>query len=342
MSDFRYYDQEHFNSDTRVHRLRIKKARRGRFFVSLLLILAVISGVAYAVFNYGGPLWGFIANKYFSERINSVSGTELPSAEGKSWLNVMLVGVDQRNNEPSRSDTLMVAMLNLKAKTVQVISLPRDTRVNIEGVEHKTKINHAHSIGGTDLTRKTVEEVLGIPIHNYVETNFDGFKNIIDDLGGVTLDVEKRMYYPAEGINLRKGIQHLDGEKALSYVRYRSDGKGDLPRIERQHKFLKNLTEQVLQPETLLKLPKIAGELHSNIDTDMSVQDMIVLASVFKDVKPENVRFTDIPGSPKYVNGASYYVINEEKLQVFMEAVLSGKDPEATLLEAAKVSEDKE
>lgn len=327
MSDFRNYNQDYLSYDTRVSRLKIKKARKGRIFMIVVTLLAVLGAVVTGAFGYADDAWVYLANKYFGSRINTVSGSEVPQEGDRLWLNVMLTGVDQRNNEPSRSDTLMVAMLNLKDKTIQVISIPRDTRVKIEGVKYKTRINHSHSLGGVELTRKTVEQLLGIPIHNYVETNFDGFKNIIDDLGGVTVDVEKRMYYPSEGINLKKGLQHLDGEGALSYVRFRSDGGGDLPRIQRQHKFLRTLAEQVLQPKTLLKIPKIAGELHDNINTDMSVKDLIVLAGEFKNVKPENVRFADIPGMPKYVNGASYYVVDEEQLKVFVDAILEGKDP---------------
>lgn len=341
MSDFRNYNQEYLSYDTRVSRLKIKKARKGRFFMMFVSLLVVLSAIFYGAFVYAEDAWVYLANKYFGSRINAVSGSEIPQSGERLWLNVMLMGVDQRNNEPSRSDTLMVAMLNLKDKTVQVISIPRDTRVKIEGVKYKTRVNHAHSLGGVELTRKTVEQLLGIPIHNYVETNFDGFKNIIDDLDGVTVDVEKRMYYPSEGINLRKGVQHLDGKGALSYVRFRSDGGGDLPRIQRQHKFLRALTEQVLQPKTLLKLPKIAGELHSNINTDMSVKDLIVLAGEFKNVKPESVRFADIPGMPKYVNGASYYVVDEEQLKTFMEAILEGKDPKEFPLKEKDREEDK-
>ncbi len=329
MSDFRNFNQDYFPNDTRVHKLKIKRARKGRFFRMSLMLLAVLGTLLYGAFVYADDLWVLVADRYFSDRLSSVSGSEMPSEDGGKWLNVMLAGVDQRKNEPSRSDTLMVAMLNLKEKSIQVISIPRDTRVRIEGISYKTRINHSHSLGGVDLTRKTVEELLGIPIHNYVETNFEGFKNIIDDLGGVDLEVEKRMYYPAEGINLRKGFQHLDGEDALGYVRFRSDGKGDLPRIKRQHKFLSALSEQVLRPKTLLKLPKIVGELHNNINTDMSVKDMLVLSGEFKNVKSENVRFTDIPGAPKYVNGASYYVVDPDKLKIFMEEVLAGRDPEA-------------
>lgn len=327
MPDFKKFNQDTYSNETRLQKLKVKRTRKGRFILTVFCILTILAAMAYASFVYADDVWVFVADKYFNNRINA-AGSEMPAKGDNHWLNIMLIGIDQRSNEPSRSDTLMVAMLNLQNKSVQVISIPRDTRVKIEGIENRTKINHAHSTGGVESSRKTVEALLGIPIHNYVETNFVGFEKIIDDLGGVDLNVEKRMYYPAEDIDLHKGLQHLGGHDALAYVRFRSDGKGDLPRIERQHKFLKNLAEAVLSPKTLLKLPGIADELHSNLNTDMSVQDLIVLAGEFKNIKPENIRFADLPGEPNYINGASYYVVNEEKLKLFMDKTLKGENPE--------------
>lgn len=332
MPDFKKFNQDYLE-ETRVQRLKIKRNKKGKVFMRLLALFTILSALAYVGFVYADGLWVSLANKYFSNRIQAVGG-EMPKIKDQSnWLNILLVGVDQRENEPSRSDTIMVAMLNLRRKTVQVISIPRDTRVKVDGMERRTKINHAHADGGIELTRKTVENFLGIPIHNYVETNFEGFANIIDLLGGVTVDVEKRMYYPDENINLRKGVQHLDGKDALAYVRFRSDGKGDLPRIERQHKFLKDVAEEVLKPQNVIKLPKLAKELHNYVNTDMSVSDFLVLAGEFKNVNPDSVRFNKIPGEPKYIKGVSYFIADEEKLKSLMDAVISGKDTDLALQE---------
>lgn len=327
MPDFREFDQEYYSKYTRVQRLTLKRTRKSRLFLTFLGILIIAGALAYAAFVYSGELWATVAQNYFSDRLKA-AGSELPGAEELPWLNIMLIGVDQRKNEPARADTLMVAMLNLRDKTVWVISIPRDTRVEIEGLAHRTRINHAHSNGGAELTRKTVERLLGIPVHNYVEINFEGFKNIIDAIGGVNIDVEKRMYYPAEDIDLHKGFQRLNGHDALGYVRFRSDGKGDLPRIERQHRFLSALAGELLQPKTVIKLPEIAGELYGNLNTDMSLKDLIILAGEFKGAAAENIGFANIPGAPRYINGASYYIIDEEKLQLFMENILHGRSPE--------------
>lgn len=330
MSNFRSFDQEAYPNHTRVSRLKLKRTRKGRVLFSILSILVVLGILSYGLLAGADSLRGLFTG---SDPEGSGgtgpdgSGTGTAVAKESRWHNIMLLGVDQRENEPARSDTLMVAMLDRENKTVRVISIPRDTRVKIEGLAYRTRINHAHSNGGAELTAKTVEQLLGIPVHNYVETNFRGFENIIDVLGGVELDVEKRMYYPQEDIDLRKGLQRLDGHDALSYVRFRSDGKGDLPRIERQHRFLRALAEEALQPGTVLKLPELAREVHRNVSTDLSLRDLLALTAKFGGVKPEDISFVNIPGAPEYINGASYYVVDEEKLQLLMEGILNPENP---------------
>lgn len=327
MSGFDRFNQETYGDNTRIQRLKLKRTRKGRLFLTAFCLAVILAALIYSTFVYADDLWTFVAGRYFDNRINAY-GTETPPGGQKHWLNILMVGVDQRENEPSRSDTIMVAMINLKDKKAYVISIPRDTRVKIEGFAYHNKINAAHSKGGIELTRKTVEQLLGIPVHNYLETNFNGFENIIDTLGGVSIDVEKRMYYPSEEINLHKGQQNLDGHDALAYVRYRSDGKGDLPRIERQHKFLAALADKLLQPKTILKIPEIAGELHSNVNTDLSVKDFIVLAGELKNIGVQNIKFFNIPGAPRYINGVSYFMVNEEELQVLMDNILKGVEPD--------------
>lgn len=330
MPDFRRFNQDTYGEVTRIQRLKLRRTRKGRLVWTTMGLLIIIASLAYAGFVYADGVWVYLANNYFNDRINAMASGDLPNGQ-LHRLNIMLVGVDQREDEPSRSDTLMLAMLNLRDKAIDIISIPRDTRVKIEGLAHRTKINHAHTNGGPELTQKTVEQLLGVPVHNYIETNFQGFENIIDTLGGVDLDVEKKMYYPAEDIDLKKGPQHLDGHDALAYVRYRSDGKGDIPRIERQHKFLEALAGQVLQPATLLKLPQITGELRNNINTDMSVQDLLVLVGEFKNINAQKIRFFNIPGKPDYIGGASYFVVDEDRLRIFMDDLLNDRDPQQDL-----------
>lgn len=229
-------------------------------------------------------------------------------------LNILLLGADQRENEPARSDTIIVASLDLKEKKVHLLSIPRDTRVDIPGKNIKTKINHAHAVGGAELATQTVEKFLGIPIHYYIETNFQGFESIIDILGGITLNVEERMYLPLEDINLKAGLQKLKGHDALSYVRWRGDGTGDIGRIQRQQKFFKALADQSMQFSTIWKLPELLGELNKHVKTDLNVPKMITLANKFRDFKNLKLETDMVPGTPEDINGGSYWIADPKAL----------------------------
>ena len=156
---------------------------------------------------------------------------------------IMLMGVDRRADDVGRSDTLMVVAIDEDDNRAALLSVPRDTRVAITGHGYD-KINHAYAFGGRELTQKIIEQFLGVPIHHYVLIDTRAFERIIDAVGGVDINVEKRMFYedPWDDngglvIDLYPGEQHLDGYGAEQYVRYR-DGEGDLGRIRRQQKFM--------------------------------------------------------------------------------------------------------
>ncbi|MFH1361468.1 MAG: LCP family protein, partial [bacterium] len=171
--------------------------------------------------------------------------------------NVLIVGID--NAFGHRSDTIMVLHTDPENKEVALFSIPRDTLALLpdRGLD---KINHAYAYGGIDLTRKAVENLLKIDIPYYVSVNLSGITNIIDELGGITIDVEKRMYYVDHAgglyIDLQPGMQKLSGEKAMGYLRYRRDG-GDFKRIARQQKFLRCLGNEILKKEHILSTPKL-------------------------------------------------------------------------------------
>lgn len=241
-------------------------------------------------------------------------------------LNVLLLGIDQREDEPARADTIILASLDVKNRDVTLLSIPRDTRVRIPGKGITRKINYSHAAGGIPLTVETVEKFLGLPVHYYVETNFQGFSSMLDVLGGITINVEGRMYKPEEGINLKAGMQKLNGHDALAYVRWRDDGRGDIGRIERQQKFFKALSSQALSFSTVWKIPDLLQELNKHVKTDMKVQKMLQIANRFKDL--DNIEITTymVPGVPDDVNyGASYWIADEQALQDVLEKIYDQK-----------------
>ena len=228
-------------------------------------------------------------------------------------INIMVLGVDERGDDVGRSDTLFVVTVDTNTKEVAMLSIPRDTRVKIPG-KGWDKINHAYAFGGHKLTQQAVEGLLGIKIDHHIMINIAGFKKIIDAIGGVTIDVEKRMYYndPYDDngglvINLRAGVQRMDGDTAIQYVRYR-DEEGDIGRVERQQKFLKAVLKEVASPGVITKIPAIIKEINSVIKSDMSTSEMLNLAKIINDASKNGLKTDMVPGKPGYIDDVSYWL----------------------------------
>lgn len=226
---------------------------------------------------------------------------------------VMIMGVDRRSDDAGRSDTLMVAAVDVDSSKAALLSIPRDTRVAIEG-NGFDKINHAYAFGGHKLTQQTVENLLGVKIDHYILIDTKSFARIIDAIGGVDLNVEKRMYYedPWDDngglvIDLYPGEQHLDGERAIQYVRYR-DGEGDIGRVGRQQKFVKAVLAQVISPDMLPRLPKLTEEVRKAVETDMSVTELLDFARLMENVHKNGLSAQMVPGQPAFLQDISYWI----------------------------------
>ncbi len=256
---------------------------------------------------------------------------------------IMVMGIDPREGDKGRSDTLMIGVVDTKAKSASVISVPRDTRVKIEG-NGFDKINHAYAFGDEQLTKKTVEALLGIPMDHYVMIDVRAFERIIDALDGIDIDVEKRMYYEDpwddDGglvIDLYPGMQHLDGEDAMGYVRYR-DEEGDIGRIRRQQKFMKALIEKAVSPDVLPKLPKLMKEVASLISTDMSVSDMMHMAAFLPDIQQKGVDGSMLEGKPAWWKGANYWIPDVMKAREKFFTMVQAKWDDKAQAEAQKLA----
>lgn len=249
-------------------------------------------------------------------------------------INVLIVGVDAKNPKMSakaRTDTMMVATFDPHRNQASIISIPRDTRVIIRGHKGKDKINHAHVYGGIDLCQKTVKDLLGIDIHYYIKINYEGLEKIVDDVGGVKVDVPRDMKYddpyadPPLHINLKKGKQILDGDKAMQFVRYRKGYKGqDLERIKAQHTFLKAFGDKLLQPQMIIKVPKLVDTFTSYVETDMPVSVIMKYALKAKKMSLEDINTVTIPGEHQFIHGVSYYNPNMDKIASLIHDIFKG------------------
>ena len=261
--------------------------------------------------------------------------------------NIMVLGVDRRSGDTGRSHTLFVTMLDTSRNQAALLSVPRDTLVSIPG-HGWDKVNHAYAYGGPDLSRKTLENFLGIQINNYVLVDFQGFIKLVDAIGGVDIDVEKPMQYadPYDGenglvINLQPGRQHMDGTTAIQYVRYR-DEEGDIGRVARQQKFMKAVFAKLRSTSLLTRAPEIARTLYQSIETDLSVTDLASLLVTFaKNVSgTSQLETAMVQGSPAYLDDISYWIPNMMALRQQV-AQFQGVQPGESYKLAAQIAKKK-
>lgn len=256
--------------------------------------------------------------------------------------NILVFGIDEgtigarAEYNRHRSDTIIVFSIDKKNKNLKALSIPRDTRVFIDKVG-TNKINAAMAYGGLDLAVSTVKDFLNVPIHNYVVVNLEGFRDIVDAVGGVEIDVGQPLKYRDRAqnltINIKPGLQVLNGEQAEGYVRYRQYPRGDIDRIVAQQKFMKAFAKTLLRPNTLLKLPKIIDVVQRSIDTDITPLEMASLANLARQLKMENISMYTIPGEGKYISGISYYIPYQAKMNELVDQIFYGdKDIKVAVL----------
>ena len=267
--------------------------------------------------------------------------TDMSFLSGKK--NIVVMGCDTRKDDAGRSDTLFVVMLDKSKKNAALLSVPRDTRVKIKG-HGWDKINAAFAYGGHKLTQETVQEFLGIKLHNYVVVDFQGFKDLVDVIGGVDINVEKRMYYydPYDGfeIDLRPGIQHMDGKTAMQYVRYR-DEDGDIGRIRRQQKFIMALYKQIASKNIITKIPGVSKQIMSMVKTNLSLKEMAELGKVMHDMlEKDGLKMAMVPGSPEYIDGVSYWIPDIAKMRRQMVEMQDAKMSEQVRENTKKLEQE--
>lgn len=278
-----------------------------KFFRRLALILVA------AIVLVGGA--AFAAYHLLPTAPDSTDSNIDSALEKDDTYNILLCGVDEKHQN---ADTIVIVSFDDKNKTVKLLSVPRDTMSNVDRTIQK--INASYSvdhIGNIEQTIKEVEMVTAIPIDRYAITTFDGFKQAIDALGGVDMYVPQDLQYsdPYQNleIDLKKGQQVLDGAHVLQFVRYRAGyAEGDIGRIKAQQQFFKALAETLLDPSTLTKVPTLAKIVSNEMETDLTIPEMMWFAKEAQGMDIDSVEMFVLPGTPEYVDDISYYIPSEE------------------------------
>lgn len=259
---------------------------------------------------------------------------------GPRKQNILLLGVDSNGADSdlwvgTRTDTIVLLNIDPRSKSLNAISIPRDSKVYLPKNMGIQKINAAHAIGGIDMTIKTIEDTLGVKVDRYIMVHDEAVRKIVEALGGIDIYVEKNMHYNDYSgnlhINLTKGDHHLDADEAIGYLRFRHDAMGDIGRTQRQQWFLRGLLQEMQKPQTIAKIPQILSIAKEYVKTDMSLYEMSQYAALAKHFDIDNIEIATLPGAPNKKGYTSYWVLDPEKTQevvnrlIYRERVKSDK-----------------
>jgi polyisoprenyl-teichoic acid--peptidoglycan teichoic acid transferase len=272
----------------------------------------------------------FRSTATLAEKTGAPAPEDPPKASAES-LNVLVLGVDRRPEDPEgsqpHSDTMMLVKVSPQTGSVELLSVPRDLLVEVApGVEDR--INNAYAYGGVERAKSVMENLTGIPVDRYAIVDFEGFKEVIDALGGITLEVEQRIRVGIEGhrVYIPAGTQELDGLEALAYARYRGTPCGDLGRIERQQQLVSALRAQALEWNTITRLPKVVKIMNENLDTDMGIVQAISLGRALIGYGADgDMRSAQLKGKPETLpNGDAVLIPDEQANESILEAFRAG------------------
>lgn len=248
------------------------------------------------------------------EQVNAESlgsGNEIHPRVDNELL-FLLAGTDQNDgdsNGKTRSDTMMLIKINFKSGSIDIVSVPRDTRVPVNG--ELRKINSASSVGGMEMTLKTIRDWLDIDLDYYVRVNFESTVKIVDMLGGVEIDVPEVV---AEGIGVEPGLQKLDGEMALEFVRFRKGyATGDYGRVQAQQAFMKAMLNELLKPKNILNFPNLLNLVDKEVDTNIPTSFALSKATSMGKFSSSSLQTHIIPGEGKYIGDISFFVYDREE-----------------------------
>lgn len=232
------------------------------------------------------------------------------SVKEKNPFSVLLLGVDKRPGDQGRSDSLMVITVNPTNHTTKIISIPRDTRTEIVGKNRTDKINHAYAFGGIQMSVNTVEKFLNIPIDYYLEVNMEGFKGIVDAIGGV--EVMNTLDFTNDGFHFKKGLLSLNGEKALSFSRMRyEDPQGDFGREARQRQIIQEVINKGTKIKSLVSYKDILNSISKNLETNLTLDEMFDIQKSYRGAT-DSIEQQQLEGSGKMIKGIYYYLVPEK------------------------------
>jgi polyisoprenyl-teichoic acid--peptidoglycan teichoic acid transferase len=285
-----------------------------------LLVMGVVVGVA--VISIGGYAYYLYdsakdAVSDMQEKVKTDHPKPIVTGDIKELkpISIMLLGVDEREGDSGRSDTMMIITVDPKEDKMLMFNIPRDTRTEIIGKGFEDKINHAYAFGGTQMAMDTAENFLDTSIDYYVKVNMESFRDIVNAVGGV--EVNNPFAFSDGGYTFPEGNQELNGKEALAYSRMRyQDPKGDLGRNDRQRQVITSIIDKGARVSSITKFDNILDILSENVKTNMTFQEMKDIQKNYKNAR-HRIESTEIKSSGEMIGGTYYGIVEEsEKLRI--------------------------
>jgi polyisoprenyl-teichoic acid--peptidoglycan teichoic acid transferase len=297
-----------------------KKKNKKKKHTWLRVLLTIFAVLIVAVGAYAFTVYHSLTSAVETmhsplDRTKSDKRTEEVSLNKAQPFSVALLGVDERTNDRGRSDSIIVMAINPNTNSVKMVSIPRDTRTEIIGKGTVDKINHAYAFGGVKMSLNTIENFLDIPIDYYVKINMEGFKDIVDSVGGVT--VQNDLDFTSDGAHFSKGTLTLNGDRALKYARMRhEDPRGDFGRQMRQREIIKAVIHEGASVSSLTNFGDIFSALGNNVKTNLTFNEMVTIQSKYRGAS-KSIDQIEMKAQGAMINGISYQLIsNDEKSRI--------------------------
>lgn len=302
----------------------------------ILMLLVTITVIVFALGSSAALGFAYMAHTGKQQVDIGQEGNQVTeNKKQKESINVLILGMNQ-----SLSDFIMVARYNPSTGNVSLLSIPRDTKYNGLNAPNTTyyKINAIYQNRNIEKIKDKIETLLDIQIDKYLVFDHKALWNIVDAIGGVTVDVPLNMNYddPAQNlhIHIKKGVQRLDGKDAEGFVRFRknNDGNGypggDIQRIQTQQKFIKAFITECMKPTNIIKLPGIAADLISDVKTDISLDLILYYLEDIATFDMEKVTMATLPGTDKTIEGISFYIMDKAKTKELVDTMYKDKLPD--------------
>ncbi|MGG1677841.1 LytR family transcriptional regulator [Neobacillus sp. NRS-1170] len=290
-----------------------RKSKKWMKVTSAILAIMLLGGGAYGYTVYKSLNNAVETMHQPIERTQSKKREKPVEVKAKDPFSVLMLGVDEREGDKGRSDTMIVLTVNPNNNSVKMLSIPRDTRTEIVGKGKEDKINHAYAFGGVPMAMDTVENFLDIPIDYYIQVNMEGFTEMVDAVGGVT--VQNDLDFTQDGIHFAKGELTLNGKESLSYTRMRhEDPRGDFGRQSRQRQIIEGIVKEGASLSSLTKFSDIFTVLGKNVKTNLTFDQMVAIQHGYKHVGT-SIQQMELKEQGKMINHIYYGLVSTEEKQ---------------------------